>query len=114
MIGGERVSLSLVQLQMIASMVHPPHFLLGRRNFLFCAPKMFATLDESSDHPHCFLPLMRPVYLCLLTARLCNLFGLSFAATHNKFVWPHLRLRPSCWLGGRMASFMIRDWSAPY
>jgi hypothetical protein len=53
----EAGSALLVQIQMIASMVHPPHFSLEEHNFLFDMFEIFATLDESSDHTHWFPPL---------------------------------------------------------
>jgi hypothetical protein len=102
------VTAQVVPRQMIASVVHSPHFLRRPLKFLFCALKFFAKLDESSDHPLCSLPLTRPVTFVSFTARLCILFGLSFAATHNKFARPHLRLRPLL-LAGRQDGF-VHDW----
>jgi hypothetical protein len=59
------------------------------------------------------LPLQRPLYLCVFAARFCNLFGPSFAATHDKFIWPHLRLR-ALLLIGRQDGVVHKDWSALY
>jgi hypothetical protein len=44
------VPAELVRFQMVAIVVHTSRFSSGRLKFLFCAGKIFANLDESSDH----------------------------------------------------------------